>query len=412
MNRIILHSDCNNFYASVECLYNPAIRNKPIAVCGNEELRHGIVLAKNYIAKKYNIQTGDTIWMAKKKCNDLIVVPPHFDRYLQFSKLAKQIYNEYTNQVESFGLDECWLDVTGSTSLFGDGKIIANKIRNRIKEELGITVSIGVSFNKIFAKLGSDMKKPDAITVINQTDFKEIVWKLPVNDLLNVGKSTFLLLKKYSIHTIGDLANTNVNFLKSKLGKRGISLWNYANGKDDSPVLDIQSNYNIKSISNSTTTPRDLTTEEDIKIILLKLSESVASKLRDAELLCNTVQLDIRKSNLSTIQRQGKLFSPTNNSTDIFKKSFQIFKQHIELGEPIRSMGVRVCNLVKNNNTQMNLFSDINHSQRNLNVDIAVDKLRKRFGHFSVQRGIMLSDTKLSDFNPKEDNIIHPISYM
>lgn len=226
----------NNFYASVECMLNPKLKGHPVAVCGSTEERHGIVLAKNYEAKAYGIQTGESTYQAQQKCKDLIVVKPHYEQYIKYSKLAREIYNEYTDLVEPFGMDECWLDVTGSTVLFGTGYDIAEKIRTEIKFKLGLTVSIGVSFNKIFAKLGSDMKKPDAITVIEKSSFKNKIWQLPASDLLGVGKATKKKLNYYGIYTIEDLAKSSPDFLKSIIGKNGILLWKYANGTENSSV--------------------------------------------------------------------------------------------------------------------------------------------------------------------------------
>lgn len=208
-DRTILHCDMNNFYASVECLYNPALRGKPVAVGGDVEARHGIILAKNYEAKKYGVQTGEALWQAKQKCPGLTIVPPSFEKYLRFSRLAREIYGCYTDRIESFGLDECWLDLTGSERLFGGGKAVADKLRERIKFELGVTISVGVSHNKIFAKLGSDMKKPDATTVITRENYKDVVWPLPVSDLLFVGPATTRKLARYGIHTIGQLAQAD-----------------------------------------------------------------------------------------------------------------------------------------------------------------------------------------------------------
>ena len=239
MDRVILHCDMNSFYASVECLYNPSIRNKPVAVGGSVEKRNGIILAKNDVAKRFGVKTGDALWQARQKCPNLVIVPPDFKKYIKLSRLAVEIYNSYTNLVEGFGLDECWLDVTGSTHLFGSGEEIAEAIRQRVKTELGITCSIGVSFNKIFAKLGSDMKKPDAITVITKDNYKSTVWPLPVEDLLFVGRATKQKLNRYGIKTIGDLACSNLSFLETLLGKWGSYLWGYANGLDASTVRDI-----------------------------------------------------------------------------------------------------------------------------------------------------------------------------
>ena len=254
--RKILHSDMNNFYASVECMLNPSLKGYPVAVCGSVEERHGIVLAKNYPAKAYGVATGEAVWQAKEKCPDLIVVPPHYEEYIKYSKLAREIYQRYTNQVEPYGMDECWLDITGFG--VGDPTAVAHEIRNTIKSELGLTVSVGVSFNKIFAKLGSDMKKPDAVTTIPHDTFREKIWSLPASDLLFVGRATKRFLDRFCIRTIGDLANTQPEFLKSHIGVNGLKLWRYANGYDDSPVMKQDYKSPVKSVGHGTTTVEDL----------------------------------------------------------------------------------------------------------------------------------------------------------
>lgn len=258
MHRVILHADLNKFYASVECLHRPELRDKSVVVGGDPTLRHGIVLAKNYPAKKFGIKTGEVLWQAHKKCPNLIAVPPNYSLYHRFSRMAREIYLDYTDQIEPFGIDEAWLDVTDSVGLYGDGQKIADEIRKRIKFQMGITASVGVSFNKIFAKLGSDMKKPDATTVITPENFRQLVWPLPAADLLYVGRATEAKLKRYMIRTIGDIANTSSYFLHFLLGKWGDVLWSFANGEDNSPVAPFWDEGIIKSIGNSTTTPRDL----------------------------------------------------------------------------------------------------------------------------------------------------------
>jgi len=308
--RVILHCDMNNFYASVEAFYDPALREVPMAVGGDPEQRHGIVLAKNYIAKKYGVITGEALWQAKRKCPDIIFIYPHYDRYLKFSRLANALYEQYTDQVEPFGLDESWLDVTGSVHLFGSGREIANTLRQRIKEELGITASIGVSYNKIFSKLASDMKKPDATTEISTDNFKETVWPLPVSELLYIGSATKKKLHGYGIHTIGQLAKTDCRTLEYWFGKIGVMLWSFANGIDNSTVSNIAAKSLIKSIGNSTTTPRDLVTDDDIKITIYMLAESVAARLREHGFLCRTVQLSVRDNQLFVLERQQTLRSP------------------------------------------------------------------------------------------------------
>lgn len=410
MERVILHSDLNNFYASVECLYNPSLRGKPLAVLGDPEARHGIVLAKNYEAKYYDVKTGDPMWMARQKCPDIVFVPPHYDLYMKHSKIAREIYSEYSNQVEPFGLDECWLDVTGTTHLFGSGKEIADKIRERMKFELGVSVSVGVSYNKIFAKLGSDYKKPDATTVIESSEFKEIVWPLPVRDLLYVGSATQKKLKRRGISTIGDLATANPEGLRFSLGKMGITLWRFANGLDTSPVSNIGAKSMIKTVGNSTTAPRDLITDEDIKITLMVLSESVSARLREYGFICRTVQIGIRDNELNWFERQGKLDIPNRTAKSIFELAFSLFKKHTN-GNPIRSLSVRACDLESVDYVQLSLLPDVAQLQRQEELETAVDNLRNRFGSFTLQKGIMLLDKSLSDLDPKNDHIIHPVGF-
>ncbi len=412
MERVILHSDLNNFYAAVECLYNPEIRQKPVAVCGDPNARHGIVLAKNQIAKKSGVKTGEAIWQAKQKCADLICVPPNFSLYLNYSKLAKEIYDKYTDQIEAFGIDECWLDVSGSTGLFGSGQTIANEIRHRIFKELGITASVGVSFNKIFAKLGSDMQKPDATTVITKENYKNIVWALPVSDLLYVGRSTTKKLRSLNINTIGDLANCNYKYLHSYLGKWGLILHRFANGADNSPVAKNHDESFVKSIGNSVTTPRDLITNEDVRLVLFMLSESVAARLRSHGLKCTTIQIYVRDKNLFSCERQASLEFPTFISSEIAEKAYEIFLTKYKMHHPIRSIGVRGTNLVPQDSTiQLNLFTDINKRDKQELLEHSIDAIRKRYGYHAIKKGILFTDPKIAKLNPKDDHVIHPLNF-
>lgn len=394
----------------MECLYHPEYRGKPLAVLGDPEARHGVVLAKNYEAKSHDVKTGDPMWMAKQKCPDIIFVPPHYDLYMKHSKLVREIYAEYTDKVEPYGLDECWLDVTGSTMLFGSGEDIANEIRRRVKSELGVSVSVGVSFNKIFAKLGSDMKKPDATTVIESKRFKEIVWPLPVKELLYVGRATHNKLRRKGIFTIGDLADTNPENLRFWLGKMGVVLWQFANRLDTSPVSNIGAKSMIKTVGNSTTAPRDLISNEDIKITLMALSESVSARLREYGFICRTVQIGIRDNELNWIERHGKLEIPNRTAKSIFELVFSLFKKHTN-GKPIRSLSVQACDLEPIDHVQLSLLPDVSQLQKQEELEVAMDNLRNRFGHFSVQKGLMLTNKELSALDPKNDHIIHPMSF-
>ncbi len=388
MDRVILHSDLNNFYASVECLYRPELSGKPVAVCGNPETRHGIVLAKNQIAKGFGIKTGETIWMAKRKCPELVLVPPNFDRYLKYSKLAKDIYCEYTDRTESFGIDEAWLDVGGSANLFGDGISIADTIRERIRSELGVTVSVGVSFNKIFAKLASDMKKPDATTVITRENYREKVWPLMVCDMLYVGPATTAKLRRMMIFTIEDLAKANEGYLQRNLGKSGPMLHRFANGQDTDSVKANGDEGIIKSVGNSTTTPKDLKTAEEVRAVFQKLADTVATRLRRHGLKCTAVQISMRDNSLISCERQAKLDRPSFVSGELLQKAMEIFLSKYRFSAPLRSVGLRAIALVPEDEpVQLSLFDPPMLGENGENVERAMDDLRRRFGRSIIKRG-------------------------
>lgn len=410
MNRTILHCDLNNFYASVECLYRPEIRDKPVIVCGDAESRHGIVLAKNQIAKKAGVKTGDVIWEARQKCPGLVQVPADFRKYMRFSRMARAIYADYTDQIESFGIDEAWLDVTGSTHLFGSGQEIADTIRQRFKSELGLSASVGVSWNKIFAKLGSDMRKPDATTVITRENYRQTVWPLPACELLYVGQSTRKKLENRAIFTIGDIARADIKNLKLMLGVWGETLYSFANGYDSAPVRGNCQGSIVKSVGNSTTSVRDLVNDTDVKLIIYVLAESVAARLRKHGLKCRTVAIHIRSNDLYSFDRQGKLTVPTFISGDITEKAMELFEANYKWDKPIRSIGVRGADLVTaTGHVQIDLFDGDNLEEETL--EKTIDGLRRRFGHYSVQRCAMLLDRQLTGFNPREDHVIYPVSY-
>ena len=412
MERIILHSDCNSFYASVECLHHPEIREKPVAVGGDIEQRHGIILAKNQLAKQFHVSTGEAIWQAKQKCPELIVLPPDFPLYLRFSRLARDIYLDYSSRVEPFGLDEAWLDITSRENQKDKGEKTAQEIRKRIREELGITVSIGVSYNKIFAKLGSDYQKPDAVTLITKENYRQIAWPLPVSDLLYVGPATKRKLNGFGVHTIGELAQTPVEILCSKFGKIGDILWCFSNGLDSSPVADFQNEPVVKSIGNSTTAPRDLESDEDVKIILYVLADSVARRLREQGLKGRTIHISVRDNSLFSFTRQKSLLSYTNLTGEIAGEALSLFREHYRWKRPVRSVGISVSDLAADTiYSQTSLFCDEVKREKVERLDKALDRLKARFGTFAVQPAVLLKDRKLSGFDPKNDHIIHPVGY-
>lgn len=396
MKRVILHSDMNACYASIEAKLNPSLKGIPMAVAGNPENRHGIILAKSEEAKKMGVKTGEPIWQAQAKCPNIKLVPPHYEEYLKHSKMARAIYYEYTNQVEPFGLDECYLDVTGSIHLFGSGKVIAEEIRKRIKEELGITVSIGVSFCKIFAKLGSDMKKPDAITIIGENDYKEKTWPLGVREMLGIGKATEAKLQKIGIYNIGDLANAPVETLKSLLGINGIYLWQYANGLDIRPVVDRDHKEPIKSIGNSSTCKRDLYTSKEVFNVLQELSFSVSKRLREAELEALGVEVYVRNSQLQSFTYQSRINMASQSSITLVENAIKIFDNNYKWSFPVRAVGIRAIYLRnEGGGLQVDIFSNYKKLKKNEDIDKTIYNIRKKYGKDSVTFAALKKDIGL-----------------
>jgi len=387
-DRKILHCDLNNFFASVSLLYNPTLKNQPVAVCGSKEERHGIVLAKNEIAKAYGVKTAETIWEAKAKCPNLIILPPLRDKYNEYSRAAYKIYSRYTDLIEPFGIDECWLDVTGSTLLFGSEVEIAHRIRNDIKQELGITASVGVSFNKIFAKLGSDMKKPDAVTVITKENFKDLVWKLPVSDLLFVGKSTAQRLKSVGVVTVGDVCLCSKESLVRLLGKNGETLYRYANGEDNSPVVPPTKEDKPKSIGRSITPPNDIENDEVVWKIFLKIAEDISCELRKYEMYAGGIQVHTRTVNLEVKETSRMLNVPANTSMIIAKKGMELFKESYSWSMPLRSVGLRAVHLKDESfAVQQDMFGGTEVDFKDEKIENSIQTLREKFGKKSIKRG-------------------------
>lgn len=412
MPRHILHVDQNCFYASVEMQKHPELRDKPLAVCGSQEERHGIVLTANYLAKPYGVKTGMAIWQARQRCPNLVILPPDMDEYIRFSRMAREIYEDYTDQIEPFGLDESWLDVTGSVGLFGDPMSIAREISGRIKFELGITASLGVSDNKITAKLGSDYKKPDTITRIEADNYKEIAYPLPVEDLLYVGPAASRKLRAIGISTIGRLAECSVDVLVRRLGKMGAVLHTFANGRDVSPVQKIDHIPNIKSVGNSATTPRDLETEADVKLMLYLLAESVCARMRELVSRCTVVEVYVRDTQLNSIVRQRKLQAPSCSSQELAETGLDIFRRNYRWDRPVRSIGLRGAGLVEAQGTvQLSLYAEDKKRDKWERIDAAVDHLRQRYGYMSVRRALMDSDPLLGHINVKDGHTVHPVGY-
>ena len=405
---IILHCDCNGFYASVEQLSRPELKTVPMAVCGDPESRHGIILAKNELAKGFGVKTAETIREAKQKCPQLVLVPPHHGEYARWSKVVNAIYARYTEQVEPFGIDESWLDVTGSTTLFGDGKTIADRLRREVRQETGLTISVGVSFNKIFAKLGSDHKKPDATTVIFREDVPKIVWPKPVGELLYVGTSTQLILRSLGIRTIGQLAQADPQLLEVRLGKLGRQIWEYANGLEHSPVASIYDKRPVKSVGNGMTFRRDIAGESDVSLGIGALADEVATRLRKSGLQCRTVQLTIKDPNLRTITRQKGVERPTDLAREITACALELWRDNWPAEKPIRMLTVTAQNLVspEESGEQLMLFDEENQNMRKKRAGLeqAMDAIRQKYGYGAIHAaGLLHNDLGISA-QPEREN--------
>ncbi|WP_077075025.1 DNA polymerase Y family protein [Aedoeadaptatus urinae] len=410
MKRVILHSDMNNCYASIEIQRNPSLRGKALVVGGSVEDRHGIVLAKSMEAKAMGIQTGEALWQARNKCPNLIVVEPHYEVYLDFSRRARAIYYDYTNQVEPFGLDECWLDVTGSTHLFGSGEAMAHAIRRRMKEELGITVSIGVSFTKTFAKLGSDMKKPDAVTVIAEEDVARKVYPLPADAMIGIGRKTREKLRAVGIDTLGDLAAADVALLKSRLGINGVKLWKKARGMEEDPVRDRDDLLPVKSVGNGITLREDLKNPVEVRRIFQILAIKVAKRLREGELMARGIEIHLRDKDLRGASFQCKLPYDGASSFLLRDSAFDLYLKKMDPARPLRAVTLRATDLVPQKAAvQLDLFSDYEKKKREDALDEAIYKIRRRYGEGALTFLGLLNDTKMPLHTTDVVTLPHPV---
>lgn len=401
-DRLILHCDLNNFYASVECITHPEWKNIPLAVAGNPEKRHGVILAKNELAKAKGIKTGDTIWQAKQKEPALVCVAPHFSEYMEYSRKAFEIYTRFTSQVEPFGPDECWLDVTASTKLFGTGKQMGDKLRRIMRDETGLTISVGVSFNKVFAKMASDLVKPDATTPVTRTNYKQLLWNLPVGDMIMVGKKTAAKLNKLNIFTVGDLAAADVNMLKSHFGIVGERLVLCANGGDEEPVREYVQSREEKSVGHGMTATRDLVTYADVESLITYLSDKVAYRMRKAGVRGFGVSLGLRSFELKHITRQKKLPVATCASADIKGAAIELLHENWHENIALRTITVSVFDLSRNNAVQLSLFADASH-ERAENLERTIDAIRKKYGDDAIYRAGIAGTDFIYDKNDDED---------
>lgn len=401
MERTILHCDCNGYFASVECIARPELWDVPMAVCGDPKNRHGVILAKNELAKGYGIVTAETVWQALRKCPKLTLVRPHHEKYREYSRRINAIYQQYTDQVEAFSVDESWLDVTASLHLFGTGKEIADELRRRIRTEIGLTISVGVSFSKTFAKLGSDYKKPDATTEITRENFRDILWPLPARSMLYVGRAAEETLLKGGIRTIGDIAQAGKDRLRSLLGRTGETIWEYACGLDEEPVKRIGEEETAKSIGCGITFSRDLVGMRDIRAGLTMLSDTIGTRLRRQGLFCSTVQVQIKNPQLQVICRQKRLEAGTNSTREILEAALSIVQASWRMNAPIRMLTVTAAGLSTDGTAQLSLF-DMGAEKRcqNEKLDSAVDAIRAKFGESAISYG----NTLRQDIIHKQDD--------
>ena len=399
VERTILHCDMNNFYASVECMLDPKLRGHPVAVGGDVENRHGIILAKNYEAKKFGIQTGEALWQAKQKCRNLIIVPPHYEEYLKYSRLAHSIYEEYTDLIEPYGMDEVWMDISSASKPFSNGEKVANELRERMKFELGLTISVGVSFCKVFAKLGSDMKKPDAVTVIPQDSFRDLIWHLPASDLLGVGRATEKLLGSYAIRTIGDLANAYPDLIQRKLGKNGMVLLAFANGLDRSRVAKQDYEPPMKSVGHGITTMQDLENNAEVWRIMLALTQDIGKKLRLYNKNAGGVAIYIRyvqDKQIAGKQWQCQLPMRTHSAAIIAREAYSLFERNYRWEHPVRSVTVRAINLCSQDEPeQIGFFMNPHEVDRRERLETAIEEIRDRFGKYSIQPACLCQQIKM-----------------
>ncbi|NLW88410.1 MAG: DNA polymerase IV [Clostridiaceae bacterium] len=405
LDRKILHVDQNCFYASVEMVNHPEFRDVPLAVGGDEEKRHGIILAKNRHAAAFGIKTAEAIWQARQKCPGLVVIPANHEQYMYYSAKLFDMYCQYTDRVEPYGPDECWLDLTGVAGV-GDPVRIADEIRMRVREELHLTCSVGVSFSKIFAKLGSDYKKPDATTWISRDNYREIAWPLPVGDLLFVGEATRKKLEKINIRTIGALATMSPEYLRDYMGINGVKLWLSANGEENLPVAHCMRQREMKSIGNSTTTARDMLDEKDVWQTIVALSDQVSGRLRKHHFQAQTIQIWVRGSDLHGFERQKRLFARTDQTDEIAKTAMRLFRVHYTWDRPVRSMGIRATQLVPSDSgRQRSLFDADFGPSGAADIDAVIDKIRMQHGVLSIRRGIQVKcDSGLIENGVLEEN--------
>lgn len=401
MDRTILHCDLNNFYASVEQKLHPEYDGLPLAVCGNPRMRHGIILAKNQLAKQAGVQTGEAIWISERKCPNIVFVEPHFDEYVKYSKEVFDIYKQFTDNVESFGIDECWLDVTGCEKLFGSGEQIANKLRALVKQKTGLTISVGVSFTKVLAKLGSDLKKPDAVTVLSRENYMSIIGKMHPSEMIMIGKKTSQKLERLNIHTIQELANADRDMLRAHFGIIADNMIDSASGIERDSVKKYYEVQIPKSVSNGTTTPRNIENLDEAKIVIYALAEMVAVRLRQYNLVANGIALSIKNPDLQYVSKQRPMPVASSNAADIAVQCIDLLVQMHDFRNPLRAITVAAIRLSNRDSIQISFFDE--QVEREEKLERSIDKIRKKYGYHSVKRGVLLNDELTKGLHDDDD---------
>lgn len=401
MDRTILHCDLNNFYASVEQKLHPEYDGLPLAVCGNPRMRHGIILAKNQLAKQAGVQTGEAIWISERKCPNIVFVEPHFNEYVKYSKEVFDIYKQFTDNVESFGIDECWLDVTDCEKLFGSGEQIANKLRALVKQKTGLTISVGVSFTKVLAKLGSDLKKPDAVTVLNRENYMSIIGNMHPSEMIMIGKKTSQKLEKLNIHTIQELANADRDMLRAHFGIIADNMIDSASGIERDSVKKYYEVQIPKSVSNGTTTPRNIENLDEAKIVIYALAEMVAVRLRQYNLVANGIALSIKNPDLQYVSKQRPMPVASSNAADIAVQCIDLLVQMHDFRNPLRAITVAAIRLSNRDSIQISFFDE--QVEREEKLERSIDKIRKKYGYHSVKRGVLLNDELTKGLHDDDD---------
>ena len=395
---VVLHSDLNCFYASVEMNEAPELKGRTVAVCGSTENRHGIVLTASYPAKRRGVRTGMANWQARQVCPGLIVVSPRYDLYLKYSRLVRRIYRRYSETIEPFGMDESWIELPFTDDVEGVGRRTAEDIRQAVERETGLTVSVGVSFSKIFAKLGSDMKKPNAVTVVSRDMYREKVWPLPVSDLLYVGPATTRKLRTFGCRTIGDLARTDPQLLRRKLGKNGLILHAFANGTDGAPVMPTDYVAPVKSVGHGVTCVRDLESNYEVWLVLLELAQDVGHRLRVHELQARGVQVFIRDKDLGWCQWQTPLIYPSQSPYEIACAGFDLFRTRYTWLKPVRALTIRGINPISESApVQLDIFNDYAPRGKQKDLDDAIDDIRRRFGNRAIFNACLMGDLHMAN---------------